>query len=132
MVAAAVPIGPGQMGAARDDLPIPLHHWEGRLAGTVRKTGSVDDLETGYVDRLRVDHLDATEVTEVKAVVNRAFEAVGHIDVAVNNAGYGLFGSAEEVTDEQILEYDRVQPPWLDLGRARLPHLRAQGGGRIT
>lgn len=50
----------------------------------------------------------------------------------VNNAGYGVFASVEEATDEQI---ERVVETNL-LGsihviRAALPHLRAQGSGRI-
>jgi NAD(P)-dependent dehydrogenase (short-subunit alcohol dehydrogenase family) len=35
-------------------------------------------------------------------VVGEAFDKMGQIDVVVNNAGYGLFGAAEEVSDEQI------------------------------
>jgi NAD(P)-dependent dehydrogenase (short-subunit alcohol dehydrogenase family) len=58
---------------------------------------------------------------------------MGRIDVVVSNAGYGLFGAAEEVTDAQI---DRQIATNLvgsiQLIRASLPHLRSQGGGRIV
>jgi NAD(P)-dependent dehydrogenase (short-subunit alcohol dehydrogenase family) len=50
----------------------------------------------------------------------------------VSNAGYGLFGAAEEVTDEQIrhqIDTNLIGP--IQLVRAALPHLRAQRGGRI-
>jgi NAD(P)-dependent dehydrogenase (short-subunit alcohol dehydrogenase family) len=43
-----------------------------------------------------------TDTAEIRAVVEQAFAGLGTIDVVVNNAGYGLFGAAEEVTDEQI------------------------------
>ncbi|MCP1366926.1 SDR family oxidoreductase, partial [Halomonas sp. BBD48] len=56
----------------------------------------------------------------------------GRIDVVVSNAGYGLFGAGEELTDEQIqhqLETNLIGS--IQLIRAVLPHLREQGGGRI-
>jgi NAD(P)-dependent dehydrogenase (short-subunit alcohol dehydrogenase family) len=103
-----------------------------RVAGTIRKDGSVDDLKSRYGDQFWTAHLDVTDVPAVKAVVTRAFTGLGRIDVVVSNAGYGLFGAAEELTDDQI---DHVIATNLtgsiQLIRAALPHLRAQGGGRI-
>lgn len=103
-----------------------------RVAGTIRKEGSVDDLEAIHGDRLWTAHLDVTDVAEIKTVISRAFAELGRIDVIVNNAGYGLFGAAEEVTDGQI---DHVIATNLTgsihVIRAVLPYLRTQGGGRI-
>src|SRR5690242_14930680 len=103
-----------------------------RIAGTIRKDGSADDLKGKYGDRFWTAHLDVTDVPEVKAVVDRAFAELGRIDVIVSNAGYGLFGAAEELTDGQI---DHIIATNLtgsiQVIRAALPHLRAQGGGRI-
>jgi NAD(P)-dependent dehydrogenase (short-subunit alcohol dehydrogenase family) len=103
-----------------------------RVAGTVRKEGSVDDLKDAHGDRLWTAHLDVTDVPEIKTVVNRAFAELGRVDVVVNNAGYGLFGAAEELTDDQI---DHIIATNLtgsiQVIRAALPRLRAQGGGRI-
>lgn len=77
--------------------------------------------------------LDLTDTEAVRATIARAFEAVNRIDVVVSNAGYGLFGAAEEVSDAQI---DRQLATNLvgsiQLIRAALPHLREQGGGRIV
>jgi NAD(P)-dependent dehydrogenase (short-subunit alcohol dehydrogenase family) len=54
------------------------------------------------------------------------------IDVVINNAGYGLFGAAEEVTDAQILQQINTNLIGsIQVVRAALPHLREQGGGRI-
>ncbi|WP_051940256.1 SDR family oxidoreductase [Phaeacidiphilus oryzae] len=104
-----------------------------RVAGTVRRPGSVDDLAARYGDRLWVARLDVTDTARVREVVDSAFADLGRIDVVVNNAGYGLFGAAEELTDEQI---DHVLATNLtgsiQVARAALPHLRAQGGGRIV
>jgi NAD(P)-dependent dehydrogenase (short-subunit alcohol dehydrogenase family) len=103
-----------------------------RVVATLRREGTFDDLKKQYDDRLHVLTLDVTEVRAVRANIAAAFEAMGHIDVVVNNAGYGLFGAAEEVTDEQI---DRQIATNLtgsiQVIRAALPHLRRQGGGRI-
>lgn len=103
-----------------------------RVAGTVRKDGSVKDLEEEYGERFWVGHLDVTDTPAVKEVVDRAFAALGRIDVVVNNAGYGLFGAAEELTDEQVTRIlDTNLVGSIQVARAALPHLRAQGGGRI-
>jgi len=103
-----------------------------RVAGTVRKLDSMNDLKTKYGDRLWVAHLDMTDLSEIHNVVEKAFVEFGRIDVIVINAGYGLFGAAEELSDEQVahqLSTNLVGP--IQLVRAALPHLRAQGGGRI-
>jgi len=103
-----------------------------RVAGTVRKEGSVDDLKATYGDALWTARLDVTDVAEIKAVVDRAFTELGRVDVVINNAGYGLFGAAEELTDDQI---DHIIATNLtgsiQVIRAALPRLRAQRAGRI-
>jgi NAD(P)-dependent dehydrogenase (short-subunit alcohol dehydrogenase family) len=54
------------------------------------------------------------------------------VDVVVSNAGYGLFGAGEEYTDDQVRHIiDTNLIGSIQLIRAALPHLRAQGGGRI-
>lgn len=103
-----------------------------RVAGTVRKPGAVDDLAAVHGDRLWLAELDVTDLPEVRRVVDRAFAALGRIDVVVNNAGYGLFGAAEEVTDEQVIhELSTNLLGSIQVVRAALPHLRGQGGGRL-
>ncbi|MFI5611716.1 SDR family oxidoreductase [Amycolatopsis sp. NPDC051903] len=103
-----------------------------RVAGTVRQAGSVKDLEEKHGERFWVGHLDVTDTAAVREVVDRAFTELGRIDVVVNNAGYGLFGAAEELTDEQITHIlDTNLVGSIQVARAALPHLRAQRGGRI-
>ncbi len=103
-----------------------------RVAGTVRREGSVDDLRVTYGDRFWVGHLDVTDLLRVRAVVDAAFGDLGRIDVVVINAGYGLFGAAEEFTDEQVVHQITTNLLGsIQTARAALPHLRAQGGGRV-
>jgi len=103
-----------------------------RVAGTVRKMNSVDDLKEKYGDLLWIAHLDVTDTPAIYTVVDQAFNQLGHIDVVVSNAGYGLMGAAEELTNEQITHQINTNLVGsIQLVRASLPHLRAQGGGRI-
>ncbi|MFJ6614839.1 SDR family oxidoreductase [Streptomyces sp. NPDC091289] len=103
-----------------------------RVAGTVRREGSVDDLRAEYGERFWIEHLDVTDLAQVRDVVDAAFGELGRIDVVVINAGYGLFGAAEEFTDEQVVHQITTNLLGsIQTARAALPHLRAQGGGRI-
>ena len=103
-----------------------------RIAATLRKMSALDDLKRQYGDRLWIASLDVSDVVAVRKVVDQAFRELGRIDVVVNNAAYGLFGAAEEFTDEQIKrQIDTNVLGSLQVIRASLPHLRAQGGGRV-
>ena len=103
-----------------------------RVVGTVRDVGRVADLINRYPEAFHAETLDVTDVATIRGVVERSFARLGRIDVIVSNAGYGLFGAAEELSDAQI---DHMIATNLlgsiQLIRAALPHLRAQGGGRI-
>jgi len=103
-----------------------------RVVGTVRSMAKVADLIERFPDAFRGEVLDVTDTPAIREVVERSFGQVGRIDVVISNAGYGLFGAAEELSDEQIdhmIATNLVGS--IQLIRAVLPHLRAQGGGRI-
>lgn len=103
-----------------------------RVAATSRKIDGLNELKAQYGDLLWVRSMDVTDTAAVRQVVDEAFEELGRIDVVVNNAGYALFGAAEEVTDEQIVQQINTNLIGsISVIRAALPHLRAQGGGRI-
>jgi NAD(P)-dependent dehydrogenase (short-subunit alcohol dehydrogenase family) len=103
-----------------------------RVAATLRRPEALDDLRAEHGDRLWLARLDVTDTHQVRQVVADAFTALGTIDVIVNNAGYGVFASVEEATDEQIRQVvDTNLLGSIHVIRAALPHLRAQGHGRI-
>lgn len=103
-----------------------------RVAGTARRLSALDDLKARHGDRLWLASLDVTDTPAVHRVVGEAFAALGRLDVVVNNAGYGLFGAGEEVSDEQIVHQINANLVGsIQVIRAALPWLRAQGGGRI-
>jgi len=102
------------------------------VVGTVRRPDSAADLLQKYPDRFHRELLDVTDAAAVRDVVDRSFGSLGRIDVVVSNAGYGLFGAAEELSDEQVSHIIATNLTGsVQLIRAVLPHLRAQGGGRV-
>lgn len=103
------------------------------VVATLRKAGPLDDLHQRYGDRLQVLYMDVTDSEAVRAAVAQAFAGEARIDVVVSNAGYGLFGAAEELTDAQISRQLATNLTGsIQLIRAVLPFLRRQGGGRIV
>jgi NAD(P)-dependent dehydrogenase (short-subunit alcohol dehydrogenase family) len=103
-----------------------------RVAATLRKPDALVDLKAQYGEQLWVAALDVTDTAAVRRVVDQAFADLGRIDVVVNNAAYALFGAGEEATDDQIQQQiDTNLTGSIQVIRAVLPHLRAQGGGRI-
>ncbi|XVV15074.1 SDR family oxidoreductase [Actinoplanes sp. CA-131856] len=103
-----------------------------RVVGTVRGVDRVADLSKRYPDTFTAENLDVSDAAAVRELVDRAFAAQGRIDVVVSNAGYGLFGAAEELSDEQVAHIIATNLAGsIQLIRAALPHLRAQGGGRV-
>jgi NADP-dependent 3-hydroxy acid dehydrogenase YdfG len=103
-----------------------------RVVATVRKADALDELKEKYAKNLLVAVLDVTDTAAIKRVVDQAFADLGQIDVVVNNAGYALFCSVEEASDEQIIQqFNTNIIGSIQVVRAALPHFRKQGHGRI-
>lgn len=103
------------------------------VAATARDIATLSGLKARYGNSLWAAELDVTQTDAVRRVIGQAFADLGRIDVIVSNAGYGLFGAAEELSDDQILrQIDTNLIGSIQVARAALPHLRAQGGGRIV
>ena len=102
------------------------------VIGTVRNTAKVEELIKEYPDTFDCQLLDVTEMDKVHSFVKEMFEKHGRIDVIVNNAGYGLFGAAEELDEENInkITATNLTAPIMIIHDS-LPYLRKQGGGRI-
>ncbi|WP_406231826.1 SDR family NAD(P)-dependent oxidoreductase [Nocardia sp. NBC_01009] len=100
------------------------------VVATARDPKSMADLAD---DRLTVLPLDVRDRDRVIATVNRAFEVSGTIDVIVNNAGYGLVGAIEELTEAEIRDQmDTNFYGALWVSQAAVPHLREQKSGHIV
>lgn len=104
-----------------------------RVTATARDMSALESLVATYGDQLLALELDVTDKSGDEAAVRKAAEHFGGIDVLVNNAGYGVLGAMEEVSEEQLralVETNLLGPVWLT--RAVLPVMRAQGGGHIV
>jgi len=103
-----------------------------RVIGTSRDGRALPDLRQRHPERLSIVGLDLKDPAAVRTAVDDAFKRAGHIDVLVSNAGYGVFGAAEETDDRQLRDIVDVNLIGaIALIRSALPHLRTQGGGRV-
>ncbi len=104
------------------------------VIGTIRNTnsGKAEELIKHYPDTFDCQILDVTDFDRIHTFIPEMFEKHSRIDVVVNNAGYGLFGAAEELdyaNIQKILDTNLTGP--IMIIRDSLPYLRKQGGGRI-
>jgi len=77
---------------------------------------------------------DLTDTTQAERLVAEAHVVLGGLDLLVNNAaGFGpLKPLAEYTWDEIDTEWQAVVKPVVTVTRAALPHLQAQGSGKIV
>lgn len=102
------------------------------VVGTVRNTKKVKDFIERFPNTFDCKILDVTDMKAVEQTVRDSFEKHGKIDVVVSNAGYGLFGCVEELSDEEI---DHIIATNLvgsiALLKIAVPYMRKHGGGRL-
>lgn len=101
-----------------------------RVAATLRRPEQLDDLKQQHGDRLWTQRLDVTDTAAIERVIGEAFAGHDRIDVVVSNAGYGVSGTAEDLSDEQVEAVIATNLTGsIQLARRVVPHLREQGGG---
>jgi NAD(P)-dependent dehydrogenase (short-subunit alcohol dehydrogenase family) len=103
-----------------------------KVAATARDVSTLSDLVARYGDAVLPIALDVTDHDADYAAVAEAHDHFGQLDVVVNNAGYGLFGTIEEVSDEQAraqIETNLFGALWIT--KAALPYMREQRSGHI-
>ncbi len=87
----------------------------------------------GTHDKLLALALDVTKPDEAQGAVAAALMKFGQIDVLVNNAGYGLIGALEEISNEELEAQYRTNVFGLvDVTKAVLPSMRARRAGHIV
>lgn len=103
-----------------------------KVAATARNLESLTDLREQYGDAVLPIQLDVTDRAAVFAAVGQAHANFDRLDVVVNNAGYGLFGMIEEVSEAEAraqMETNVFGALWVT--QAALPYLRVQRSGHI-
>ena len=104
-----------------------------RVVATARRPEVLRELTQSYPETARAVRLDVTKPEEVRAAISEAVKEFGRIDVVVNNAGYGAVGALEEYSDEQLRrQFETNFFGAVDVTRAALPVLRAQGSGHVV
>jgi NAD(P)-dependent dehydrogenase (short-subunit alcohol dehydrogenase family) len=104
-----------------------------RVALTSRRPEALATWAEQYGDRVLVVPLELTDAAQVQRAVRAAEEHFGGIDVLVNNAGRGWYGSIEGMDESSMramfeLNFFAV----LSVTRAVLPGMRARGNGWIV
>ncbi|WP_116970905.1 SDR family NAD(P)-dependent oxidoreductase [Blastomonas sp. UPD001] len=102
-----------------------------RVVATARSVSALAYLETG--PRVAIASLDVTRADTVEGAFDEAVAAFGRVDVVVNNAGIGVIGPVEDVSEEQArLQFEINVFGVLNVVRAALPVLRVQRGGHLV
>ncbi len=103
-----------------------------KVAATARDLNSLKALNEKYGENVLTLALDVTNKAAVDTAVKQAHDHFGRLDVVINNAGYGLFGAIEEISEQEArdqLETNVFGALWVT--QAALPYLREQGSGHI-
>jgi NAD(P)-dependent dehydrogenase (short-subunit alcohol dehydrogenase family) len=103
-----------------------------KVIATARDISALDDLVAKYGSNILPLKLDVNERRAGFNAIARAKEHFGGIDVLINNAGYGLFGTIEEMSESDAR--DQMETNFfglLWLSQAVLPIMRGQGHGHI-
>jgi NAD(P)-dependent dehydrogenase (short-subunit alcohol dehydrogenase family) len=103
-----------------------------RVAATARQMSTLAPLLERYGKQVAAIALDVTDKKAVAAAIAEAHGRFGRLDVVINNAGYGLFGTVEEVNEAEAraqMETNLFGALWVT--QAALPIMRAQGSGHI-
>lgn len=107
-----------------------MHQKGYKVYGMARRTDKMNDL---LANGMQVVSLDLTNDESIVKAINTVLEKEGRIDVLINNAGYGSYGSVEEVPIEEAKRQFEVNI----FGLARItqlviPAMRKQKSGRIV
>lgn len=103
-----------------------------QVIATARKPDALEELSAQSNGNLLIQKLDVNNQSDIDAAVEATIKKFGKIDVLVNNAGYGMVGTIEEVTDAEVrAQFDTNVFGLLNVTRAVLPHMRAAKSGHI-
>jgi len=103
-----------------------------QVGATARSQAQIEDLARKYPGKAKAFVLDVTKPDQIAAAAAQAIQAFGHIDVLVNNAGYGVSGAIEEVSEEEFEPMFQTNIYGLiRTTRVFLPHFRERKSGHI-
>jgi short-subunit dehydrogenase len=102
------------------------------VVATARQVAQVEDLAKQYPKQVLALPLDVTKQDQIDAALAKTLERFGRVDVLVNNAGYGVAGAIEEVSEDELRPmYETNVFGLLRVTRTFLPQFRKQKSGHI-
>jgi NAD(P)-dependent dehydrogenase (short-subunit alcohol dehydrogenase family) len=102
------------------------------VVASSRNPSSLEFLRESFGERILLPQLDVTDPEQCSSAVQMALQVYGQIDVLVNNAGFGVYGSLEEVPMEIVLQqFETNVFGVLNVLKAALPSMRANRKGTI-
>ncbi len=103
-----------------------------RVAATSRQMSALVEAVSEETDNFLPLETDLSDEQSVGDALQQTLEKWSRLDVVVNNAGYGQLGALEELSDAEARANFEVNVfGLLNVTRAAMPHLRAQGSGHI-
>lgn len=103
-----------------------------RVAATSRDLHSLEAAIGRPSDSFLPLSMDLTNNEDVQTAIDHCVRHFGQIDVVVNNAGFGLIGTIEELSDKEVREnFDVNVFGSLNVIRNATPYLRQQRSGYI-
>lgn len=104
-----------------------------KVVATARKPEQLSDLAAKYPETALVLPLDVTKDDAVQSAVEKTLAKFGHVDVLVNNAGYGTAGAVEEVSEAEYMPmYETNVFGLIRVTKALLPQFRERRSGHIV
>ncbi|MGO4335308.1 oxidoreductase [Labrys sp. KB_33_2] len=105
--------------------------WQAVLAA--RRLETLADLTAAHGERALAVELDVTDPGAIEKAVAAAEARFGHIDVAVNSAGYGYLAAIEEGEDAAIrAQFETNVFGLIGVTKRVLPGMRARRSGHIV
>lgn len=116
--------------AAAEELTARGHPVIATMRNPARDAANLAGIDPDLVEIIRCD---VTERDSIAAAVEAGLARFGRIDALFNNAGYGLYGPVEDLSDDEVLrQLDTNFVGQIRLAQAVLPTMRAQRHGKIV
>ena len=103
-----------------------------KVVTTSRTLSSLQELADRYPDTCLPIQLDISSKADSIAAIEKAIQHFGSLDVLINNAGFAVLGTIEEISEKDIRDiFEANFYGTVFTTQAILPHFRKQGSGHI-
>lgn len=114
------------------DAALYLHQRGHTVIGTGRNERALAELRDAGLHGVRMDVTDSASIAEAKREVDAITDGAG-VDALVNNAGYGLLGPLEILSEEDVrAQFETNVFGLLAVTREFVPQMRERGRGRVV